>query len=161
MEFIMKIVVTIAITVAVTISVTMMSVGQVDNDQIHQRSSNMQNEMKKLSAMADAVPKRVSRFLKETKKPRNPNAADHCHKDPQVCHVQSGGVGNSTCCNNKCLDLSIDKHNCGACKNKCKFMEECCRGQCVNLSFDKRHCGFCNHRCKDGEYCVYGMCNYA
>ncbi|XVF57502.1 hypothetical protein PTKIN_Ptkin06aG0210500 [Pterospermum kingtungense] len=102
--------------------------------------------------------KRVSRFLQQ--QARNPRAADHCHKDEEVCYLQSNGY-NSTCCNNKCVDLATDDHNCGACKNKCKFTQVCCRGECVYTSFDKRHCGACNHRCDPGEYCVYGMCNYA
>ncbi|KAK9025892.1 hypothetical protein V6N11_038746 [Hibiscus sabdariffa] len=101
--------------------------------------------------------KRVSRFLQQGN--GNPRAADHCHKDEEVCYIQDGAT--STCCNNKCVFLATDDHNCGACKNKCKFTQVCCRGQCVEIAFDKRHCGACNHRCKPGEYCVYGMCNYA
>ncbi|KAK8706018.1 hypothetical protein V6N13_049600 [Hibiscus sabdariffa] len=101
--------------------------------------------------------KRVSRFLQQGN--RNPRAADHCHKDEEVCYIQDGAT--STCCNNKCVFLATDDHNCGACKKKCKFTQVCCRGQCVEIAFDKRHCGACNHRCKPGEYCVYGMCNYA
>ncbi|GMJ10300.1 hypothetical protein like AT1G50720 [Hibiscus trionum] len=101
--------------------------------------------------------KRVSRFLQQGE--RNPRAADHCHKDEEVCYIQDGAT--STCCNNKCVFLATDDHNCGACKRKCKFTQVCCRGECVYISLDKRHCGGCNHRCKTGEYCVYGMCNYA
>lgn len=100
--------------------------------------------------------KRVNRFLAEEK---NPRAADHCHKDNQVCNLQGT---NSTCCNNKCMDLSTDKKNCGACKNKCKYTETCCRGECVDVTYDKRHCGECNNACSSpGGYCIYGLCDYA
>ncbi|XP_076929322.1 stigma-specific STIG1-like protein 3 [Bidens hawaiensis] len=102
------------------------------------------------------IPKRVSRFLAEN---QNPRATDHCKKDDEICYVLEGK--NSTCCNNKCMDLSEDKHNCGACKNKCKFTNSCCGGECVNLAYDKRHCGSCGNKCMPGGYCIYGLCNYA
>ncbi|PHU15757.1 Stigma-specific STIG1-like protein 1, partial [Capsicum chinense] len=103
-----------------------------------------------ISELSDAkVPQvkrvKISRFLAQ-QEIKNPRAADHCHKDNEICHVLEGG-GNSTCCNNKCIDLGYDDHNCGACKKKCPFTETCCRGECVNLSYDKRHCGYCNNRC--------------
>ncbi|KAK9077561.1 hypothetical protein SSX86_005898 [Deinandra increscens subsp. villosa] len=102
--------------------------------------------------------RRPSRFLAE--KERNPRAADHCHKDDEICYVLEAGK-NTTCCNNKCMDLSEDKHNCGACKKKCKFTNACCRGECVNVAYDKRHCGSCGNKCMPGGYCIYGLCNYA
>lgn len=101
--------------------------------------------------------KRMNRFLAEDNK--NPRAADHCNKDYQVCSYIGGY--NTTCCNNKCVDLAYDNKNCGVCKNKCKYTQTCCRGECVNVAYDKRHCGKCNNRCRTGEYCVYSMCNYA
>ncbi|CAH1423894.1 unnamed protein product [Lactuca virosa] len=100
-------------------------------------------------------PKRVSRFLAEN----NPRAADHCKKDDEICYILEGK--NSTCCNKKCMDMTEDKHNCGACKNKCKFTSSCCGGECVNLAYDKRHCGSCGNKCMPGGYCIYGLCNYA
>ncbi|KAJ6965866.1 stigma-specificIG1-like protein 1 [Populus alba x Populus x berolinensis] len=103
----------------------------------------------------DTSTRLLSRFLAEEK---NPRAADHCNKDNEICHILQGK--NYKCCNNKCMDLSTDKQNCGACKRKCKYTEDCCRGECVLLSLDKRHCGKCNNRCQEGEFCVYGMCNY-
>lgn len=99
----------------------------------------------------------TSRFLAD--KQPNPRAADHCMKDNEICYLLEGK--NSTCCNNKCMDLSEDKHNCGACKNKCKFTNSCCNGECVNLAYDKRHCGSCGNKCMPGGYCIYGLCNYA
>lgn len=109
---------------------------------------------------------RPSRFLaqKEVLSERNPNAADHCNKDPEICSGLYGGGGSNstvTCCNNKCIDVASDDKNCGECKNKCKFSQTCCRGQCVYLAYDKRHCGQCNHPCEIDELCVYGLCNYA
>ncbi|KAJ0593558.1 putative stigma-specific protein Stig1 [Helianthus annuus] len=98
-----------------------------------------------------------SRFLAE--KQANPRAADHCKNDDEICYILEGK--NSTCCNNKCMDLSEDKHNCGACKKKCKFTSSCCNGECVNLAYDKRHCGSCGNKCMPGGYCIYGLCNYA
>ncbi|CAI9263532.1 unnamed protein product [Lactuca saligna] len=109
------------------------------------------------SLVVKPFPKRVSRFLAENKNPRA--AADHCKKDDEICYILEGK--NSTCCNNKCMDLSDDKHNCGACKNKCKFTSSCCGGECVNLAYDKRHCGSCGNKCMPGGYCIYGLCNYA
>ncbi|KAI3695189.1 hypothetical protein L1987_78178 [Smallanthus sonchifolius] len=100
--------------------------------------------------------KRVSRFLAENK---NPRAADHCKKNDEICYILEGK--NSTCCNNKCMDLSEDKHNCGACKSKCKFTNSCCRGECVNLAYDKRCYGSCGNKCMPGGYCIYSLCNYA
>ncbi|KAL8037159.1 hypothetical protein ABFX02_11G022200 [Erythranthe guttata] len=106
---------------------------------------------------AASAAKRVGRFLQQNE---NPRAADHCNKDEEICSQISEGR-NTTCCNNKCMDLHFDENNCGACKNKCAFTESCCRGKCVNLAFDKRHCGACNKRCMTGGFCIYGMCDYA
>ncbi|KAK9689227.1 hypothetical protein RND81_09G044600 [Saponaria officinalis] len=109
--------------------------------------------------------KRVSRFLAQNGNygsTRNPKAADHCNKDNEICTQQGIAYGtNSTCCNNKCMDLNEDDKNCGACKNKCKYTQHCCRGQCVNLAYDPRFCGSCYNKCKPKQYCVYGICDYA
>ncbi|KAL1563584.1 stigma-specific STIG1-like protein 2 [Salvia divinorum] len=88
---------------------------------------------------------RVSRFLQ--KKERNPRAADHCHKDNDVCNNTLEDGRNATCCNNKCFDLQYDNKNCGSCKKKCTFTETCCRGECVLLAYDKRRCSACNNKC--------------
>ncbi|KZV56685.1 hypothetical protein F511_41463 [Dorcoceras hygrometricum] len=105
--------------------------------------------------------KRISRFLDQKGSP-DPRAADHCKKDHEKCDLITENGRNTSCCNNKCIDLLYDKNNCGACKKKCDFTDECCRGECVNLAFDKRHCGFCNNRCKMSPgYCIFGICDYA
>ncbi|XP_052178978.1 stigma-specific STIG1-like protein 2 [Diospyros lotus] len=127
--------------------------GHEERDQKPSLNHSIDHSLEKTPALPA---KRVSRFLVENK---NPRAADHCHKDHEVCHLQDYGY-NSTCCNNKCVDLATDHHNCGACKNKCPFPEDCCRGQCVYLPYDKRHCGRCNNRCEKGLLCIYGMCDY-
>ncbi|XVE50698.1 hypothetical protein DITRI_Ditri01bG0184200 [Diplodiscus trichospermus] len=146
-----KIILTIALTIAMTIALAM------KNTAAAEEKPPLATFPKASQPLQPMASKRVSRFLQQGT--RNPRAADHCHKDEEVCYVQGGQ--NPTCCNNKCVDLATDNHNCGACKRKCRFTEVCCRGECVYLSFDKRHCGACNHRCNPGEYCVYGMCNYA
>nr|XP_043618713.1 stigma-specific STIG1-like protein 2 [Erigeron canadensis] len=143
-EVLFMVLVTMAITVTLTLTITS-SIGENDE------------KAYTVSPHVKPFPNRVSRFLAENK---NPRAADHCKKDNEICYTLEGGR-NSTCCNNKCMDLSEDKHNCGACKNKCKFTSSCCRGECVNLAYDKRHCGSCGNKCMPGGYCIYGLCNYA
>ncbi|XP_020230548.2 stigma-specific STIG1-like protein 3 [Cajanus cajan] len=146
----------VAITMALSIALTMKSITKEEPKPAafvhHEPLLPPTNHQKNVLLPS----KRVNRLLAQVK---NPNAADHCHKDNEVCNYV--GAKNSTCCNNKCIDLGYDDHNCGACKKKCKFTHTCCRGECVDIYFDKRHCGECNHRCEDGEYCVYGICGYA
>ena len=134
----------VVITIAVTITLTMASI------------SDDHNAARSESLDVKRFPKRITRFLVETK---NSRPADHCKKDDEICYFLEGKK--STCCNNKCMDLSQDKHNCGACKNKCKFTSSCCGGECVNLAYDKRNCGSCGNKCMPGGYCIYGLCNYA
>ncbi|KAI4307979.1 hypothetical protein L6164_031101 [Bauhinia variegata] len=163
MAAILKATLIIAITMALSITITMKSIVPEDQGKpgfMHKDLSSSQDHqlVNDDDESKTLLPtKRVSRFLAQQE--RNPRAADHCKKDNEICYLIEGR--NSTCCNNKCMDLAYDDKNCGACKNKCKFTQTCCRGQCVELAFDKRHCGACNHRCDPGEYCVYGMCNYA
>lgn len=144
---------------ALSITLTMKNIVEVEKKPPFEQSNDVSTTLSKGFAVNDEkklMPsKRLSRFLAEDK---NPRAADHCHKDNEICQVLRGK--NYTCCNNKCMHLSTDKHNCGACKKKCEYPQECCRGECVFLSLDKRHCGKCNNRCAKGELCVYGMCNY-
>lgn len=100
----------------------------------------------------------LSRFLAEDYE-KNPRAASHCNKNKKMCETKYGKGWE--CCNNKCVNLMNDKHNCGECKKKCKYTGECCRGQCVEVAYDKRHCGRCDNPCQRGKFCVYGMCEYA
>ncbi|KAL6199403.1 hypothetical protein ACLB2K_029187 [Fragaria x ananassa] len=151
-----KIMLIIATTMA--LSITLMTVNRVGREE--EDKPSFESDEHPLYGQNNLLlpSKRVSRFLAETK---NPRAADHCNKDNEICAYLAESNINSTCCNNKCMDLSEDKHNCGACKKKCKYTDTCCRGGCVDTNFDKRHCGGCNNRCEKGQYCVYGMCNYA
>ncbi|KAI3945497.1 hypothetical protein MKW98_018314 [Papaver atlanticum] len=113
-----------------------------------------------VSSTSTPKAKRISRFLKEEVKPKNPRAASHCNKNDNVCYAE--GSPGTTCCNIKCVNLTSDPDNCGACKSKCQFYTEtCCNGKCVNLSYDKRHCGRCNNKCTTGGVCLYGNCDYA
>ncbi|KAK4392584.1 Stigma-specific STIG1-like protein 1 [Sesamum angolense] len=153
MKVIKFIITIVAVTMAVTLIFTTKTSDYPPPDEAGSQPSGPAFLDRKLVAE-----KRVSRFLQE--KEKNPRAADHCHKDNEICNYILEGR-NATCCNNKCIDLGYDSNNCGACKNKCAFTESCCRGQCVNLAYDKRHCGACNHRCMPGGYCIYGMCDYA
>nr|GEU60756.1 stigma-specific STIG1-like protein 3 [Tanacetum cinerariifolium] len=145
MSKITKVLFMVIITIAITITI-------LANTSIRDNGKAARNE----SLIVKPFPKRVNRFLAETK---NSRPADHCNKGNEICYVLEGK--NSTCCNNKCMDLSEDKHNCGACKNRCKFTSSCCGGECVNLAYDKRNCGSCGNKCMTGGYCIYGLCNYA
>ncbi|XP_010519260.1 PREDICTED: stigma-specific STIG1-like protein 3 [Tarenaya hassleriana] len=153
-----KILLVLALTTAITIALPMTFSNNKDD-----KNSTFKQQIQTQTPHRNA--RKVSRFLAEKGKPlRNPNAADHCNKNEEICKRQGGGNNyNSTmsCCNNKCVNLSYDNDNCGACNNQCKFTQTCCRGECVYLAYDKRHCGECNHRCQVGELCVYGLCNYA
>ncbi|KAI3948891.1 hypothetical protein MKX01_022305 [Papaver californicum] len=165
---------TIAIIMAITIALTITTIhlgGEKHLVRDHQgkevsvssKASSLPSraeENESLSSTSTPKAKRISRFLQEEVKPRNPRAASHCNKNDYVCLAE--GSPGSTCCNNKCVDLMSDPDNCGACKSKCKFYTEtCCNCECVNLSYDKRHCGRCNDKCMTGGFCLYGNCDYA
>lgn len=147
-----NIILAISLTIATTIIIVLVSTVSVCNNKTETQTQTLITKK----------PHRVSRFLAQNaENGRNPNAADHCNNNEEICKSQ--GTYNSTmsCCSNKCVDVAYDKDNCGACKNKCTFTQTCCRGECVYLAYDKRHCGECNHSCFVGEFCVYGLCNYA
>ncbi|WJX37647.1 hypothetical protein P8452_25392 [Trifolium repens] len=153
----LKAIIIIAITIGLSITITMKTITQNESKpvSIHLDSLSQEQPQVILHEKNKFLPsKRVSRLLAQ-----NPNAPIHCHKDDEICDLF--GAKNATCCNNKCMDLGYDKHNCGACKKHCKYTQTCCRGQCVDTNYDKRHCGECNNRCEIGQYCVYGMCDYA
>ena len=93
------------------------------------------------------------------------------------CFVAAGcgescGEGTTTC-GNLCVDIKIDRYNCGGCNNACKAGEVCssgkcalscqtgltnCDGTCVNTDANRKHCGGCATKCKDGEVCSSGKC---
>ncbi|XVF57500.1 hypothetical protein PTKIN_Ptkin06aG0210300 [Pterospermum kingtungense] len=92
---------------------------------------------------------------KQTRSGRNMT----CNKFPRICHAK--GSPGPHCCKKKCVNISMDRLNCGKCGKKCKYNEICCEGKCVNPSFNRKHCGGCNNRCSNGRLCVFGLCNYA
>ncbi|XP_022965208.1 stigma-specific STIG1-like protein 3 [Cucurbita maxima] len=144
-----KVMLVIAITMALSITITLKT---------FEKSKETTTPGDVEGSTTTLLPSRsLSRFLAEEVK--NPRAASHCHKNKKMCEKMHGKGWE--CCNNKCVDVMHDKHNCGGCKKKCKYTGECCRGQCVDVAYDKRHCGQCNNRCKPGKFCVYGMCEYA
>ncbi|KAI3466548.1 hypothetical protein Pfo_023211 [Paulownia fortunei] len=90
---------------------------------------------------------------------QKPHGTITCDKYPRIC-VAKGSLG-PDCCNKQCVNVMIDRVNCGMCVKKCKYQEICCEGLCVNPSFDGKNCGKCNNRCNSGSSCLYGMCSYA
>ncbi|VVA22835.1 PREDICTED: stigma-specific [Prunus dulcis] len=161
---VIKILVIIATTMA--LSITLTTVTRVSHQEEEGKSPFTDSWKEQPSADDEnklILPsKRVSRFLSEKDLvARSLKAASQCKNDYDTCSNVLPGHRNFTCCNKKCVDLSSNKENCGACKKCCKYTESCCRGQCVDLSSDKRHCGRCDHPCKNGTYCVYGLCDYA
>lgn len=89
----------------------------------------------------------------------SPHSGYTCDKYPRVCRGE--GSRGPDCCKKQCVNVMIDRLNCGKCGRKCKYYEICCNGNCVNPNVDRRHCGKCNNRCKKGESCTYGICSYA
>ncbi|KAK7303335.1 hypothetical protein RJT34_14238 [Clitoria ternatea] len=86
-------------------------------------------------------------------------AMTSCEKYPKICHMK--GSGGPDCCNNKCVNFSTDRFNCGRCGKKCSFGKMCCDGKCVNPRTNEKHCGKCGNKCDARGSCVYGMCSYA
>ncbi|XP_074310115.1 stigma-specific STIG1-like protein 3 [Silene latifolia] len=157
MSQVIKVAILLATTMAMIIALSSMTVNY--NNPSHNIGDHEESSTPRLLLPS----KRVSRFLAQNDNygsARNPKAADHCKKDNEICAQLAYGT-NSTCCNNKCMDLNEDDKNCGACKNKCKYTQHCCRGKCVDLSYDKNHCGSCNNKCLTWQYCIYGLCDYA
>jgi len=77
-----------------------------------------------------------------------------------------------TVCASRCVDLSGDTANCGACGNACPAGFSCtqggctcpagdtnCSGHCVNLSSDSGDCGACGRACPAGTICSRGTCS--
>ncbi|KAI3441685.1 uncharacterized protein J3R85_002292 [Psidium guajava] len=149
----MKVILVIALTMALSLAVTMRTLIEETEEKLPFEGVDPP-KMPGSSAKIALPSKRVSRFLADTS---NPRAADHCHKDGEICTALGK---NYTCCNNKCVELSYDENNCGGCKNKCKYTYGCCGGRCTDLAYDKRNCGACGNRCPTSDLCFYGMCNY-
>lgn len=82
-----------------------------------------------------------------------------CDKYPRVCRTK--GSSGPDCCKKKCVNVTIDKNNCGKCGKKCKYSEICCKGKCANPMIDRKNCGGCSNKCNKKSSCLYGMCSYA
>ncbi|PSR95592.1 Stigma-specific STIG1-like protein [Actinidia chinensis var. chinensis] len=145
----------VAITMAISITLLMENIGH-EEEKSHLNHIDPPKDLTVLLEKKPMPTKKVSRFLAEQKK--NSRSSNHCHKDHDVCDLEEGY--NSTCCNNKCVDLHTDQNNCGVCKKICERTESCCTGKCVKLAYSESHCGACNNPCASGRRCIYGMCEY-
>ena len=69
---------------------------------------------------------------------------------------------NCTDCSDLCVDVRVDRENCGACGNRCGVGQACsggqcapscpegqaaCEGRCVDTTSDPAHCGACGAKC--------------
>ncbi len=85
--------------------------------------------------------------------------------------IDCGTTG--TACGDRCVDLSVDPANCGACGVACKSTELCSRGHCgvgcfggttrcgdscVDVRYDPANCGSCGKACGAGSPCLGGAC---
>lgn len=76
-------------------------------------------------------------------------------------------------CGEVCVNLKIDRSNCGVCDTKCEDGQVCsdgkcsvscqkgltkCEGTCTNTKTDSKNCGECGTACKAGEVCTEGKC---
>ncbi len=76
--------------------------------------------------------------------------------------------GALTSCGGECVDLAVDRANCGACGRSCGRLEVCeaerctcedtCDGRCVDVFSDPDHCGACGNACGAGTQCLGGVC---
>ncbi|KAE8125494.1 hypothetical protein FH972_020295 [Carpinus fangiana] len=83
-----------------------------------------------------------------------------CWNKPWICD-QGEFQPRRQCCRNRCIDVSSDVNNCGACGLRCLFNWQCCRGQCTNTNISPFNCGKCENICPFRVPCFYGMCGYA
>jgi hypothetical protein len=81
--------------------------------------------------------------------------------------------GSQKTCSNKCVDLTKDANNCGACANKCTAGQYCaaskcsnnctpplqiCGQFCVDLDTDHENCGSCGKGCLPDQECKNKGC---
>jgi hypothetical protein len=85
---------------------------------------------------------------------------------------------NCTVCSDLCVDVRVDRENCGACGNQCAAGQACsagqcapscadgqtsCEGRCVDTASDPAHCGACGAKCAApgaANACVAGKCAF-
>ena len=72
----------------------------------------------------------------------------------QPCNGQC--LGGTSCCNNTCIDTSMDPNNCGSCGNPCGALS-CCSSSCTDtMGSDTSNCGGCGVICNGT--CLNGTC---
>ncbi|OMO60298.1 Stigma-specific protein Stig1 [Corchorus capsularis] len=119
-----------------------------------QNDNDATSETEQVSDLSDDI-ETEGRLLLQKKRTKRLT----CNKFPKICRAK--GSPGPQCCKKKCVNILIDRQNCGKCGKKCKFSEICCKGKCVNPSFNRKHCGGCNNKCNNGGSCVFGLCDYA
>jgi hypothetical protein len=93
-------------------------------------------------------------------------------KDTAV--VDTGGTACATGevnCDDKCVDVTSDRANCGACDKACGTGQNCvggacqcaaprvsCGAECIDTQTDAANCGTCGKTCATGEVCAEGKC---
>jgi Cys-rich repeat protein len=84
--------------------------------------------------------------------------------------VPEAGAGTIACCNNTCIDTSLDVNHCGSCGNTCGAdggtANACCNSVCKDTRTDPDHCGACNAVACSGNHvtsrtCSAGQCTSA
>ncbi len=79
----------------------------------------------------------------------------------------AGGGGAIACCNNTCINTSINGFNCGMCGNACGgdggAATTCCNSTCHDKQSDPDNCGGCGIACSNNHMgtrtCGAGTCN--
>ena len=76
-------------------------------------------------------------------------------------------------CTGRCVDLSVDRANCGSCGRTCATGQVCvagncrtscptgqtaCAGLCASTNSDSLNCGACGVTCATGQVCSMGVC---
>ncbi|XP_027089545.2 uncharacterized protein [Coffea arabica] len=153
-----KILVLLAMVMAMALAITI-SAAEASRDEsfLGNKEGSEVADSSEISSPEDEAPislRGTNRFL-----PQKYRAKMTCNNYPRVCHIR--GSPGPDCCKKKCVNVLIDRLNCGMCGKKCKYPEICCKGRCVNPLSDRRHCGSCSNKCNKGSFCVYGMCSYA
>ncbi|MBI4705913.1 MAG: hypothetical protein HY744_32880 [Deltaproteobacteria bacterium] len=80
-----------------------------------------------------------------------------------------------TDCGGMCVQLALDRNNCGACGVRCAEGEECASGRCelecgggtskcgegcVDTKTDPANCGSCGKACAKDDVCSTGKCSF-
>src|SRR5512139_1911622 len=53
-------------------------------------------------------------------------------------------------CDGQCVNIQIDRDNCGECRNECNAGDACMLGKCISIS--------CKKDCDDGNPCTNDFC---